>query len=264
MAQFDDDVATTELAGDRFRSRISERYNIGPIPNGGYVMTVALAAMLKKFPGREPLTTTTHYLRPTAVGDIDVLVEIVKRGKRYDTAAARLVQNGKECARVLATFGSFDDVPANAVNAVTGGPPSMAPVSDAVSIPAPDWFSIGKQLEERFDPTTAGFLSGKGNGVAKITGYVRFFDGRNADPLSLPLFCDAMPPPIFQIVPNRWTPTLELTVHVRARPATGWLRFKFESRFIFGGLLEEDGEIWDEKNQLVAQSRQLSQMPEPS
>jgi acyl-CoA thioesterase len=264
MAHFDDAVATKEISENHFQSRISERYNIGPIPNGGYVMTVALAAMLKKFPGRQPLTTTMHYLRPTAVGDIDVVVEIVKRGKRYDTGAARLIQNGKECARVLATFGTIDDASADALTSISGGPPKLAPVSEAISMPAPDWFSIGKEFDERFDPSTAGFLHGEGNGVAKITGYVRFFDDRDADPLSLPLFCDAMPPPIFHLMPNRWTPTLELTVHVRARPAPGWLRFKFESRFIFGGLLEEDGEIWDEKNQLVAQSRQLSQIPRPT
>ncbi|MEO7112619.1 MAG: thioesterase family protein, partial [Polyangiaceae bacterium] len=212
MAHFDEAVHAIEISENHFQSRISGRYNIGPIPNGGYVMTVALAAMLKKFPGREPLTTTMHYLRPTAVGEMDVIVEIVKRGKRYDTAMARLVQNGKECARVLATFGSFDDVSPNAITAITGAPPTLVPLSEAITIPAPDWFSIVKEFDERFDPSTAGFLDGKGNGVAKLTGYVRFFDDRNADPLSLPLFCDAMPPPIFHVVPNRWTPTLELTV----------------------------------------------------
>ncbi|MEO8875530.1 MAG: thioesterase family protein [Polyangiaceae bacterium] len=261
MALFDDDTATSEISDNHFRSRISERYNVGPIPNGGYVMTVALAAMLKKFPGREPLTTTMHYLRPPAVGDVETIVEIVKDGKRYATAAARMVQNGKEIGRLLATFGSFEHPDPKAATMVAGAPPPLAPLEESIAMPDLDFFHIGRAFEQRIDPSTASFLEGKPNGAALLVGRVRFRDDRQPDVLSLPLFCDALPPPVFHIVPAAWTPTLELTVHVRARPAPGWLRFKFESRFVFGGLLEEDGELWDERGVLVAQSRQLAQIP---
>ena len=262
MADFDDDVATTQIAENHFRSQITDRYNVGPIPNGGYVMTVALAAMLKNFPGREPLTTTMHYLRPTAVGEVEVRVEIVKSGKRYATAMARMIQNGKETGRVLATFGRFEPRDASARNLLRGGPPKLVPVEEAVPMIAVDMFKTAQAFDQRFDPSTAGFLQGKPNGEAKLTGYVRFRDAREPDVLSLPFFCDALPPPVFHVVQPGWVPTLELTVHVRARPVAGWLRFKFESRFIFDGLLEEDGELWDESGVLVAQSRQLDQLPE--
>jgi acyl-CoA thioesterase len=62
-------------------------------------------------------------------------------------------------------------------------------------------------------------------------------------------------------LPLAWTPTLEMTTHVRAMPAPGWLRCRFTTRFVTGGLLEEDGEIWDQSGRLVALSRQLALVP---
>ena len=81
---------------------------------------------------------------------------------------------------------------------------------------------------------------------------------------SLPLFADAMPPPITEVMEDRiWVPTVELTVHVRGVPAPGWLRCVTWTRFISGGFFEEDGEIWDSDNQLVAVSRQLAMVLRP-
>lgn len=35
----------------------------------------------------------------------------------------------------------------------------------------------------------------------------------------------------------------------------------FTTRFITGGSLEEDGEVWDETDRLVARSRQVALVP---
>ena len=51
------------------------------------------------------------------------------------------------------------------------------------------------------------------------------------------------------------------TVHIRNPPPSGWLKCRFCTRYITGGLLEEDGEIRDEEGNLVAQSRQLALVP---
>ena len=73
---------------------------------------------------------------------------------------------------------------------------------------------------------------------------------------------DAFPPTIFNTdFPVAWAPTVELTAHVRARPAAGWLRCAFSTRFVTGGFIEEDGEVWDTTGTLVAQSRQLALVP---
>jgi Acyl-CoA thioesterase C-terminal domain len=52
--------------------------------------------------------------------------------------------------------------------------------------------------------------------------------------------------------------TVQLTVHLRARPAPGWLACRAATRFVAGGYNEEDFEIWDSAGALVAQSRQLA------
>jgi hypothetical protein len=55
-----------------------------------------------------------------------------------------------------------------------------------------------------------------------------------------------------------WAPTLELTAHVRARPAPGWLKVRHATRSMGGGMFEEDCEVWDSGGRLVAHSRQLA------
>jgi hypothetical protein len=61
-----------------------------------------------------------------------------------------------------------------------------------------------------------------------------------------------------------WAPTMELTAHVRAVPAPGWLVVRHETRNLAGGMFEEDCEVWDSAGRLVAQSRQLARVPRPT
>ena len=71
---------------------------------------------------------------------------------------------------------------------------------------------------------------------------------------------DAAAPVILDLAETGSTP-IELTVHVRPRPAPGWLTCRSTTRFVIGGLHEEDFEIWDSTGALVAQSRQLARLP---
>lgn len=105
-----------------------------------------------------------------------------------------------------------------------------------------------------------GLWRGEPSGVAELGGYTKLQDGREPDLQSLAMSADGFPPPILNVHMVGWVPTIELTVHFRARPAPGWLTMWFKTRFLVGGLLEEDGEIWDSDGRLVALSRQLAML----
>jgi hypothetical protein len=118
-----------------------------------------------------------------------------------------------------------------------------------------------QRLDLRLDPACVGWAAGEPSGRGVLQGWFRMADGREPDPVSLLLAADAFPPVSFDLGIVGWAPTLELTVHVRARPAPGWLRIRVSTVNVAGGLLEEDCEVWDSTDRLVAQSRQLARLP---
>ena len=102
------------------------------------------------------------------------------------------------------------------------------------------------RVELRVHPDDMGFATGNRSGVPRVTGWFRLHDDEPVDTVALLCALDAFPPTVFNAdLPVGWVPTVELTTHVRARPAPGWLRCRFATRYVTGGFLEEDGEIWD-------------------
>jgi acyl-CoA thioesterase len=119
-----------------------------------------------------------------------------------------------------------------------------------------------EQVDLRLGPEV-GWPHGVRRGRAETAGWIRFSDRRPLDALSLVFFADSFPPAVFDVVPRSWVPTLELTVHVRHRPAGEWLRGAFRTTAMAGGYLDEEGELWDEDGTLVAMSRQLARYRRP-
>ena len=116
---------------------------------------------------------------------------------------------------------------------------------------------ITEQLDLRLDPAAAGWLA-EPSGRAEVRGWVRYASGREPDPLALLCLADALPPVTFALGLSGWVPTVELTVHVRALPAAGWLRVVQTAQLLQDGWLDETCEIWDSAGRLVAQASQLA------
>jgi acyl-CoA thioesterase len=265
--EFDVDTAITgdPTVPGRFLGAMTSRWNIGDKPNGGYVLAIAARAMANALPDHpHPFTLTAHYLRPSEPGPFVVDVDVVRTGRKLATATASLTQAGKEKIRVLATYGNHADSVGATVTAAS--PPELPNQSECVArvLAERDVMSeIAHRTELLLHPDT-GWIKGKPSGIARISGWTRFADGREPDVLSLPFFADGFPPAVFEVMEgNIWVPTIELTVHVRSVPSPGWLRVVMQTRFLQDGYFEEDGEMWDSAGILVAQSRQLGMIFRP-
>ena len=120
--------------------------------------------------------------------------------------------------------------------------------------------SLFSQLDVRLDPGCAGWMTGKLSDTSESKGWIKFKKDRPLDVLSILLMADSFPPAVIAsqgVV--AWVPTLEFSANIRNMPAGDWLKCFFRTRFITCGLLEEDGEIWDQKGNLIAISRQIAQ-----
>jgi hypothetical protein len=72
-----------------------------------------------------------------------------------------------------------------------------------------------------------------------------------------------MPPAVLDLDLGGWVPTVQLTVHLRGRPAPGWLRVRSTTKAMIDGYLDEEAEFWDSDGNLVAQSRRLAMLSAP-
>lgn len=255
MSEFLRDTASTRVGDEVYEAQLGEGWTIGSIANGGYMMATAARALGQALAHPDPITLTGHFVDRGEVGPASVHTELIRAGNQFSTGAARLIQQGRERLRVTATFG--DLAAQQGASFAADSPPSAPDPSQCVA--APRDLKFTHRIEIKFPPAYAGWLQGQVTDQAEHVGYIRFADGAEPDLLSLLIFADAFPPTVFaKFGPLGWVPTLELTVHLRAKPAPGWLLARFRTRYMTQGLLEEDGEIWDSSGQLVALSRQLA------
>jgi hypothetical protein len=259
---FTDDTAVRALGEGRYATEIRAGWDTTGIANGGYLLGIVARAMSDASGRADPVTVTAHYLAPGRPGPAIVSVDVVKRGRTLATCTASLDVADKRVMQVLGTFGDVSRP--MGPERVEASPPDLPEPDACFRLVATDTFPppfMGR-LDLRLHPEDAGVLSGAPSGELRVRGWFRLADGEPVDTLGLLLAVDAFPPTAFNArLPVAWTPTIELTAHIRSAPAPGWLRCVFTTRFVSGGFLEEDGEVWDETGRLVAQSRQLVLVP---
>lgn len=272
-SEFDRGMRVVPRAGDAatYDADLGTGWQIGAGVNGGMLLATlgnALAHAFAEEGHPDPVAISAYYLSASRPGPATVRTEVLRRGRSMTTGQVTLVQeqDGVEVERVraLATYGDLGELPDDVHTTAT--PPEMPPPEQCVSsdLAPPDFMeqaSLLERLDLRLDPSCVGWALGEPSGRGLLQGWLRLADGRQPDPLMLLLAVDALPPVTFDLGMLGWTPTLELSVHVRANPAPGWLAVTHRTRNYAGGLLEEDAEVWDSTGRLVAQSRQLARAP---
>lgn len=258
MFQFDAETNVTKISEGLWQGHLSPAWSIGEIPNGGYLVSVALQALQASLPHPDPISMSAHYLRPgIADAPCEIKVEVIRTGKTLSNARATMLQDGKARIETFVVFGDLGQS-VGVDHEITIPAPNIAAYEDCVirdgntqGIDLP----IATRLDTRLDPRDA---EPGGSDRAELNGYNQFQDGRAPDTISLPLFCDTFPPSPFSLLGRvGWVPTIELTVHVRRRPEPGLLQARFHCDDLAMGRMIESGQIWDSGGNLVAQSRQI-------
>ncbi|WP_406497632.1 thioesterase family protein [Streptomyces sp. NBC_00846] len=268
-SEFDRDTAVTLREEGVYDAELSAGWTIIRAVNGGYLLAMLGRALGEALPHPDPFSVSAHYLTASVPGPAVIRTQTVRTGRTLSTGQASLFQYAEdgtevERIRVLATYGDLDAL-SDEVR-TSAKPPAIPPPAHCLGpsdgpAPIPGSSAITERLDIKLDPSTIGWAVGAPSGKGEMRGWFGLADGRDADPLSLLLAVDALPPTSFELGLKGWTPTIELTTHIRCRPAPGPLRVSITTRNLAGGFLEEDADVWDSADRLVAQSRQLARAP---
>lgn len=286
LTRYDLDIGVTAVKeGSHYRGHVTDRWSIGNAPNGGYLMVLAINAA-KQVVGNQhpdPLTITAYYVNKAFEDTpVDIEIRLITKAKSSSTIHMTMSQEGDIKSEYLAVFGNLSLNKGFTFN--HKGEFSLLPSRQEcfnASLPLRAKFGkalkIANETEIRIpknDPFSLGIMKGKMGEKALLNCWIGLNDPRKPDLTSLAFFNDALPPPVVNLIPTSWVPTLEYTVHFWSHPTRTagsddkeddyWLRGRFETLFAQNGFLYTDGEVWSADGKtLLATSRQFAKVMEP-
>lgn len=260
--RFDTATRVTAVGGGTYAARVHDGWDIGGNANGGYILALVAAAMREATGRALPVALSCHYLGPVNDADVTIDTTLVKTGKTFATALATMRQGERVIVTAIGTCG--DSLPGGSVEHSTQAMPDLP--SFEKSVPRGETSAglpgLMNNVDVRLHPDDTGFARNAPKGEAHVRAWCAFRDGRPVDPLALTLFCDALPPAMFNLSgPPGWVPTVQLSFYFRGIPDGRPVAAEFVTRQLHGGMFEEDGTLWNASGELVAQSRQLALLP---
>jgi acyl-CoA thioesterase len=257
-SRFERSVRVTGGDG-RYTAQVDPVWN-GPVaPNGGVLAATMLrAAEAELGEPRPPVRTiSAHFLDAPAAGEVEISIELLRRGHRVGFAEARMHQGGKLTCTATVGFSA----------ARPGELPLRASRPD---LPSHHGRVLDPQAIARFPPVfaqlemepTEGPEIFSGAGEAHTGGWMAIRDDPGPlDAARLCALCDLWWPAVFSATDGPLAvPTLQLTVYLRRTepvPA-GPVYARFTTREVIEGQLEEIGELYSRDGELLAESRQLA------
>lgn len=259
---FDEVTAVRPLGDGSYVADLHPDWSVGERPHGGYLLALLARAATHAVDGDDlaPLSTSAHYLRAPRSGPVLIRTKVLKTGRTVSVLRAVLEQRGQTCVDTTITVGrlpqdgaAWADLPDMPVN-----PPSTA--VDASSAQAGKFFELTRACDLRLDPSGAGFLTGSISEPLRLRMWVRP-RGCQPDLLFSLVAGDITVPVTFNLGRIGWSPTVQLTALLRAKPANGWLRLAVESKAVHGQWFDEDTLVIDSTGRLICQARQLALSP---
>jgi acyl-CoA thioesterase len=238
-------------------------WDIFGVANGGYLLAIAARAMGHEVEGRDLVSVSGRFINPASAGPLRIEVEHLKSGRSVSTLQATMSSDGRPLLTASASFALASEEHHKPPTLIDSDPPELPPVDECVLLvpssdsPLPPPFA--GQVECHLHPDDLGYFGTTNRRSPLMRGWFRLRYTEPIDPYGMVVGSDAFPPAVFNSgLPIGWTPTVDLTVHVRDPGPHQWLKCKMTTRFITEGWLDEDGELWDVDDNLVAQSRQLA------
>jgi acyl-CoA thioesterase len=260
VTKFDRDTAVEPLGAGRHGARIDRGWWIVKGPNGGYVAAILVRAMEAELgtatADRQLRSITVHYLAAPPEGPVEVAVTVERAGRGLSTVSARMTAGDRLLAIALAAFA----IPYTGADAYEHARMPEADPPGELFVP-PDMEGIVPVARNFRMRPSLGPMPLTGAEEAHTGGWLELAEERPIDAALLVALADAwFPAPFPRLARPAAAPTIDLTVHVRARlplPAQPLLG-DFSSSVLRDGFFEEDGALFAADGTLVAQSRQLA------
>lgn len=267
------------LGDGTFTTTLRSEWSISGHPHDGFVMALLARSAMQVAAEQQdvngdPIAVSAQFLRGASIGPALVRTEVRKVGRQTSVIGVHLEQRGRSCIEASVVIGrlptqraGWSDLPV-----MPAEPPANAiPLVEDVPGLGPSAYRLAQDCDVRMDSSTASFLARKPvrpmaqrerQPAPRMRLWVR---PRTAEvDVYFALLAGAINPPMpFLIGRTGWSPTVQMTSLVRARPAPGWLRVQVESRAVSGHWFDSDATVLDATGQLVCQARQLAITPGP-
>ncbi len=220
--------------------------------HGGHLVALAVRAVEATAPGRAVRTLSATFLRPGAVGPIELEVHTERRGRTVTTATVELRQVGRTVALVRVTAVA----PVESADWDTSRPLDLPPLTECVAFRPPPGVLHFEHAEAMLDPADVPFSESP---VARVGGWVRPREAQVVDAAWLAMILDWFPPAPFT---RRSLPiggvSVDYSVHLHTTGVElaggDWLAARFEAERGADGLALEHGRIHTADGTVLAES----------
>jgi acyl-CoA thioesterase len=242
-------------AEGRWWATLPEGWSQGRSVFGGLTTAMAVALGQTESQGRPLRTLTTHLVRPTAPGEIEGRVGLIRSGRNVSFVEVTLLQGDKETSRSTLVFAEPNPA---ALRIIAGAPTPASPVEALEPLPR-----TSGRIPEFVEHVEMRWVTGQhpftGSTESDFTGYCRFKVPAGG-PEGLIALLDVWPaPPLAMLSRPAPASTVSWTAHLLKVPEvlSGWCFYTYRTVSGEGGYHTCAGHLYDAEGTLLAYSEQL-------